>query len=164
MAASGSGPGEDPKTAYPFEDLVSAGLFILLGLGALIIALEYPTGTMRRMGPGVFPLLVSGLLTTVGVALAVQTLVSGRLKTIPPLRPKFETIRALFFVMASLLAFALLIRPAGLFAATAVQVFISTRAEPGRGVVGSVILSLVLAVVAVVIFVYGIGLPIRVWP
>lgn len=165
MAATQGGASDiDPATAYPFEDLMAALLFIVIGVGAFVIALEYPTGTLRRMGPGVFPLLVSGLMIVIGAALAVQTLASGRLKAIPSLRPKFEIVRALFFVMASLLAFALLVRPAGLFIATAVQVFIATRAEPGRALTGSIVLSLSLAVIAAVIFIYGIGLPIPLWP
>jgi hypothetical protein len=163
-ATQGAAPDVDPATAYPFEDLMAALLFMVIGIGAFVIALDYPTGTLRRMGPGVFPLLVSGLMIAIGAALALQTLLSGRLKSIPSIRPKFETVRALFFVMASLLAFALLVRPAGLFIATAVQVFIATRAEPGRALIGSIILSLSLAVIAAVIFVYGVGLHIPLWP
>lgn len=165
MAAVKAGePGADPATAYPFEDLVAALLFIVIGLGAFVMALGYDVGTMRRMGPGVFPLVVSGLLCAIGIGLAVQTLATSKLKSIPAITPRFETVRALFFVMASLLAFALLVRPAGLFIATAAQVFIVTRAEPGRPILGSIVLALSLAVIAAVIFIYGVGLPIPLWP
>lgn len=165
MAAGNSGEqGLDPKTAYPFEDLMAAALFVVIGLVAFVIALDYEIGTVRRLGPGVFPLLTSGLLTLIGVGLAVQVFLSGRLASLPSLKPRFETLRALFFVMASLLAFALLVRPAGLFIATAVQVFIVPRAEPGRPILGSIALALALAVIAAVIFIYGVGLPIPLWP
>lgn len=165
MAAAKAGEqGPDPKTAYPFEDLMTALLFVVIGVGAFVIALGYEVGTLRRLGPGVFPLLVSGLLILIGVGLAIQVFLSGKFKGLPSLRPRFETVRALFFVMASLLAFALLVRPAGLFIATAMQVFIVTRAEQGRPVFGSIVLALALAVIAAVIFVYGVGLPIPLWP
>lgn len=156
--------GAAPEPSYPFEDLVAAILFIVIGVGAFWIAQDYPTGTMRRIGPGLFAQIISGLLIAIGVGLAVQTLISGKLKEIPRVMPAFSTVRALFFVMLSLAVFAVLIRPAGLFIATFVQVFISTRAEPGRKVIGSLILSFAIACLAAVIFIYGIGLPIRLWP
>lgn len=165
MAAGNAGEqGLDPKTAYPFEDLMTSLLFVVIGLGAFVIALGYEVGTVRRPGPGVLPILVSALLTLIGIGLAVQVFVSGKLKGIPVLKPRLETVRALFFVLASLLAFALLVRPVGLFIATAVQVLIVTRAEPGRPLLGSLILALSLAVIAAVIFIYGVGLPIPLWP
>jgi hypothetical protein len=161
-------PSIDDTAVLPFEDLVTAILFILIGVGAFAIAQDYPMGTMHRMGPGMFPLLISALITLVGIGLAVQALRAKRIATDQALahRPTitFTALRALFFVMLALLAFAILIRPAGLFLATSTLVFISTRAEPGRGVLGSIILALTLACVSAAIFVYGIGLPISLWP
>ncbi len=158
----------DDDTAQPFEDLVTAVIFILIGVGAFAIALTYPVGTMHRMGPGMFPLLISGLMTVVGIGLAVQAMLARRAATsqglTTQLTPSFTAIRALFFVMLALLAFALLVRPAGLFLATSILAFVSTRAEPGRGVLGSIILSLTLSCASAAIFVYGIGLPIPLWP
>lgn len=161
-------PLADDDAAQPFEDLVTAIIFILIGVGAFAMALAYPIGTMHRMGPGMFPLLISGLITLVGVGLALQAVLAGRAAesqaVAPKLTPSFTAIRALFFVMLALLTFALLIRPAGLFLATSILAFISTRAEPGRGVLGSIILSLTLSCASAAIFVYGIGLPIPLWP
>jgi len=63
MAAGNAGEqGLDPKTAYPFEDLMTSLLFVVIGLGAFVIALGYEVGTVRRPGPGVLPMLVSALL------------------------------------------------------------------------------------------------------
>ncbi len=161
-------PLTDDDAAQPFEDLVTAVIFILIGVSAFTIALTYPVGTMHRMGPGMFPLLISGLMTVVGIGLAVQAVLAGRASTsqglTTQLTPSFTAIRALFFVMLALLAFALLVRPAGLFLATSVLAFISTRAEPGRGLLGSIALSLTLSCLSAAIFVYGIGLPIHLWP
>ncbi len=151
-----------------FEDLATAVIFILIGAGAFAIALSYPIGTLHRMGPGMFPLLISGLITFVGIGLAAQTMLAKRGATnqamAPTLTPSLTAIRALFFVMLALLAFAILVRPAGLFLATSILAFISTRAEPGRGVLGSITLSLTLSCLSAAIFVYGIGLPIPLWP
>lgn len=159
---------DEPEGTHPVEDVATAIVFIVVGVGAFIIALDYPLGTLHRMGPGIFPLLVSGLMAAIGIGLALQAMAAWRLRRVsggaPALIPNFATIRALAFVMLSLLAFALLVRPAGLFIATSVLTFIATRAEPGRAIVGSLILSLSLSCIAAVIFIYGIGLPIPLWP
>lgn len=153
---------------HPLEDVVTAAIFIVVGAVAFFIALDYRTGSLHRMGPGLFPLMVSAILTLIGVALGIQSLAALRKREVakdaPSLIPGFATIRALLFVMLSLLAFAVLVRPAGLFIATAALVFISTRAEPGRSAVRSLLLSVVVASISAVIFVYGIGLPIPLWP
>lgn len=163
----------DPKAGdgpegHPLEDVITAAIFIVVGAIAFWLATDYRTGTLHRMGPGLFPLLVSGLLTVIGLALGVQSLAALRKREVasdaPSLIPGFATIRALLFVMLSLLAFGVLVRPTGLFIATAALVFISTRAEPGRSVVRSLLLAFVIACIAAVIFVYGIGLPIPLWP
>lgn len=163
----------DPKAkaapeGHPLEDVVTAAIFIVIGVVAFYLALDYRAGTLHRMGPGLFPLMVSGILTVIGIALGIQSLAALRRREAandaPSLIPGFATVRALLFVMLSLLAFAVLVRPAGLFIATATLVFLSTRAEPGRSAVRSLFLSVVVASIAAVIFVYGIGLPIPLWP
>lgn len=163
----------DPKAkagpeGHPLEDVVAAAIFIVIGVVAFYLAQDYRTGTLHRMGPGLFPLLISGSLTVIGIALGIQSLAAWRKRDTsddaPSLIPGFATMRALFFVMLSLLAFAVLVRPAGLFIATASLVFISTRAEPGRSVVRSLFLAFVIACISAAIFVYGIGLPMPLWP
>jgi hypothetical protein len=158
----------DAEAGHPAEDLISAAIFIILGVGAFFMALDYRTGTMHRMGPGIFPLLVSGLMIVLGAALAVQALAKWRLhqasgaKT--ELLPNFAAVRALLFTMVSLLVFAMLVRPAGLLIAMTAMVFIATRAQPGRPIVSSLILAVSLSVLCAAIFVYGIGIPINLWP
>ncbi len=150
-----------------FEDLITAILFIVIGVGAFVVALSYPIGTMHRMGAGMFPLLISGLIISVGIALALQSLRVVKMTTrttMSKLIPTFTSIRALFFVMLALLTFAILVRPAGLLLATGALAFISTRAEPSRRLIPSIILSLILSGLSAAIFVYGIGLPIPLLP
>jgi hypothetical protein len=158
----------DQEAGHPVEDLVSAAIFIVLGVGAFIMALDYRTGTLHRMGPGIFPLLVSGLMAVLGAALGVQAVVAWRLRRASGantgLVPDLAAMRALILTMVSLVAFALLIRTAGMMIAITAMAFIATRAQPGRPILSSLILSASLAVICAVIFVYGIGIPISLWP
>lgn len=167
--ANPAGDGRSQADAgSPIEDLVAAGIFIAIGVGAFVIALDYRTGTLHRMGPGIFPLIVSGLMVLLGVALGVQGLTAWRLHRNAGgksgLIPDFPAVRALLLTMLSLLAFAMLIRPAGMLIAITVMAFIATRAQPGRPIVSSLILSISLSCICALIFVYGIGLPISLWP
>lgn len=158
----------DQDAGHPVEDLIAAAIFIVLGVGAFVMALDYRTGTMHRMGPGIFPLLVSGLMAVFGAALGVQALVAWRLRRASGakagLLPDMAAMRALILTMVSLVAFALLIRTAGMMIAITAMAFIATRAQPGRPILSSLILSASLAVICAAIFVYGIGIPISLWP
>jgi putative tricarboxylic transport membrane protein len=116
------------------------------------------------MGPGMLPLLIGGLLALVGIALAVQSFVLGGEGDETVSLPGLETCRAAFFVLLALLAFGLLIRPLGLFLATVVLVLVASRAEPRYPLLHAALLSLALGAMIVAIFVYGLGLPFRVWP
>ena len=160
------------NTDDPQADLVAAALFIVTGFGAVWIALDYPLGTLRRLGPGAMPMGVGVLLILSGFGLGLQTLLRLRYEgplTKPVLLgwfkwPKRHVLRATFSIVAGLCAFGLLVRPSGLFLATAVLVFLSSRAEAGTPILGSILLALVIPAMCVGIFVYGIGLPFRVWP
>lgn len=158
---------DDPQT-----DLLAAAMFVVIGVGAIWIALDYPVGTLRRLGPGALPMGLGVLLLASGLGLAAQALLRARLDPhwqgkplirIPKL-PSIHVIRSTVCVVAGLGLFGLLVRPAGLFLATAVLVLVSSRAEAGTPILGSLALAVVIPAACVGIFVYGIGLPFRVWP
>lgn len=54
------------------QDFVQGGLFAAIGVIALMMALDYPLGTPGRMGPGFFPVAISGLLALTGIAILVR--------------------------------------------------------------------------------------------
>lgn len=54
------------------QDAVQGGLFLAIGLTALLMALDYPLGTPGRMGPGFFPVIISALLTLTGVGILAR--------------------------------------------------------------------------------------------
>lgn len=56
----------------PTQDAVQGGLFVAIGISALLIALDYPLGTPGRMGAGFFPVVISALLTLTGIAILAR--------------------------------------------------------------------------------------------
>ena len=140
-------------------NLLSALLSIALGLFALYESRIYEVGELRDMGPGYFPLICAVALIGLGVLLFIVALRA------PPSQFADErpTLLSLLLIGASLLSFALLIEDYGLFPAIAVAVFISTFASENRNILRSLLLALLTAAGCVVIFVYVLALPIKVF-
>jgi hypothetical protein len=148
------------------RDFLSGLLFTFLGLVALVVASDYPMGTLRRMGPGYFPIVLGGVLTLLGLAIAAKGLSLERAPEGPSraeAAPGFVW-RPLLVVLLALVVFAVALPYIGLALAVVVLVLISAFAEPGFRLRSALPLALILAAMAVGIFVYGIGLPFRVWP
>ena len=59
------------------QDLATGVLFIIFGVGALIIGWDYPRGTSQRPGTGVLPAILSWCLIGTGGLLIVRSSISG---------------------------------------------------------------------------------------
>ena len=114
-------------------------------------------GTLRQMGPGMFPVGLGGLLFLIGVGIFVPALFHS--ENIPPIN-----LRALGAVLAAVAAFALLIGSAGLFTAILVSTVLSSLAVPGNRPQHVLLLSGGLMVLAWVIFIFILNLPISLLP
>jgi hypothetical protein len=138
---------------------VISGLALMLGGAAYAIdaVATLPLGTLRRMGPGMFPVGLGGLLFLIGVGVFVPALVHS--EKIPPVNA-----RALVAVLAGVVAFAMLIGSAGLFTAILVSTVLSSLAVPGNRPLSVLLLSLGLMVFAWAIFILILNLPIALWP
>lgn len=140
------------------RDLVAGPMFVAFGVAGLWIASEYPRGTVLRMGPGYMPVMLCGGLVFLGGVIAIKGVVSAGAKlTRWHLRP-------LILVLAAVVAFALLIEPAGLALATLAIVLIGAAGGPEFRLREALMLALGLAAGAVGLFVFGLKLPMPVWP
>ena len=140
------------------KDFYGGLLFLFFGLLALIVSRSYPMGTAMHMGPRYFPTVIGGLLVLLGLGIVVN----GLLKTGEEI--KAWAVRPLVMVLAAVVAFAFMIRPLGLALATLALVVISCFGGSESRLRDIVVLSLLLAALTVVIFIYGVGLPLKVWP
>lgn len=132
----------------------AAGIFFIsFGSFAVIVARSYEIGTTLQMGPGYFPVLVGGLLVFLGlITVACGLMMDGEAIESIALRP-------LLLIIGSVIAFAFLIQPLGLVLTILVLVVISRLGGSEFRLLDTFILFLVLGVVTVAIFVYGLGLP-----
>ncbi len=140
------------------RDFFSGLIFIAVGIIALVIGRDYSLGTPTRMGPGYFPALLGGLLTSFGVIIAARSfIITGKPIDAIPLRP-------LILILASMLAFASLLEPAGLIISTVALVVIGCLASAESRWRDMIFLTAFLLAVALGLFVYSLGLPIKIWP
>ncbi len=141
------------------KDFYAGLLFIFFGLFAVIVAAtSYPIGNAVHMGPGIFPIILGGMLILIGIVVAARVLWLGG-ETIEPISP-----RPLFMVSAGLVMFALLVEPLGFILAILALVVIGALGGWEFRVREVLVLCLVLAALAVGVFVYAIGMPINLWP
>ncbi len=100
---------------------------VMAGVGLFVVSesLGYDLGGAARMGPGFLPMGLGILIIVFGALIAIVN-EDGDVTA-----PKLAW-RPTILVLASLLAFALLIESLGLLAATAALVFISGAADPSH--------------------------------
>jgi hypothetical protein len=129
------------------------GLFV-----SLYAATHYNIGTAIRMGPGYFPTCIGALVALLGLMLLVGSLrIAG--PRLPPL-----SLRPVVLVLAAGVAFGYLLKPFGLVISTVVLVLVSAAGGTEFRLREVLALAAGLAVFAIAVFVYGLGLPFPLWP
>lgn len=145
------------------NDLVSAGLLVLLGIGLAAGSLQYGIGTLARMGPGYFPLLLGVLLIGIGALIGVSP--------VPPAEGRGApdgarlALRPWICVVCGVLAFIVLGQYGGLVPATFALIFISALGDKHNSLRAALGLATGVTVAAVLIFFYGMQMqfPLFTW-
>lgn len=146
------------------NDALAAAAVLALGVFGIVESLGYRLGAMRNIGPGVFPLIVSAGLVISGLLILIEALA---------VRPGAEDAdmsgaapRVLIFVTAALLAFAVLMPPAGLVPAIVVAVGLSALADGSLRLWQVAALAAGVAGFCALVFVYFLNLPLDLvrWP
>jgi hypothetical protein len=143
-----------------YRDLIAGGLLIFIGLVAAINAQQsYNLGTLRHMGPGMFPAMLGWLLVGLGALVLLPAFFRGGTLQKPEIRP-------LVVVCAAVTTFALTIRWLGIAPSILATTMVACLADSKLGLIGSAILGAILASFAVLIFIYGLGMPLQIvnWP
>jgi hypothetical protein len=144
------------------QDL-AAGLFlILVATLALVFSANLQTGRLVDMGSGYVPRTLAWILGGLGVIVAAR----GFLTDPPPDTPPLSEVawRPLLALTLSILVFAVLLERVGLAICVVVTVLVAGLAAPGKRLLQSLAVGLALAALSVVLFIIGLGLPIRAWP
>ena len=133
-------------------------LFTVFGVIAMLMARHLSAGTVARMGPGYFPMALGAILLVLGLVIAARPLWSIA-RSVTPL-----ALRPLLLVTGAVVVFGLLLRPLGLALATVGLVVIARLGDREFRALETALLAVFLAAVAAGLFVYGLRLPLPVWP
>jgi putative tricarboxylic transport membrane protein len=136
-----------------------AGIFfVAAGIGGLWLSQDYPVGTTISMGPGYLPrLLCCGLILLGSIIAILGVSLEGRAIRAPDWRP-------LTFVVAAILAFGLVVQSYGLVLASIASAGLTVLANRERvRPLEAILLLVLLTTFTVVLFVYLLQQPIRVW-
>ncbi len=140
------------------KDFFAGLLFMAFGLAALTMAYSYPVGVASRMGPGYFPRILGVLLLVLGAALSLCGLRQGSE------RMSALHWRPLVIILLSVWVWGLAATWLGLVVASLALVFISSVASQEFSWKEALVSGAIQAVSVVAVFVYGLGIPLPVWP
>lgn len=131
--------------------IVIAGIAVWQG-GAL------PMGSLRHIGPGMFPMVLAGFIALVGVAL-VATWARGERRGTGR-----WPMRGPLFILGSAVIFGLAVRPLGLAVAGPLLVVVAAFASDETRWIEIILFAAGMTVFCLVLFKYLLSLPIPVAP
>ena len=140
------------------QDLVCGLFFIAIGVFGMWIGKDLPMGTPSRLGTGVFPRILCWGMVASGAIIFLKGLFSqgekmGRVAW-----------RPVILISAAATAFALLIDDYGLVAAMLAMIVLSGFAGHEFYPKEFIIFSVILVLMGVAMFIWGLGMPIKTFP
>ena len=168
MSMESAGPPRSPDTSWwhvlKRTDVLSGLMFMTVAILALWFSRDYPIGTSLRMGTGYVPRLLAWILLGLGLVVLLQDLWKRDAYEPVADSESLLALRPVFFVTLGIVVFGLLIERMGLVIAVLALIGIVSLAKPGKRIIETAIMAVVLAAGAVVIFIYGLGLTLPIWP
>ncbi|MBO0344697.1 tripartite tricarboxylate transporter TctB family protein [Roseibium sp. CAU 1637] len=154
------------KAKRSVDGLLAGATVVALGAGAIVEALSYDPGSLRQIGPAVFPAALGGLMIVLGLLIfikdwrpvergstsAVSCFVSR--KSIP--------FRGLIFVTAGVVAFGFVLEWIGFVPAIVFGVFLTGQADGELSLRATLLLAVGLAAVCSLVFIMFLRLPLQV--
>lgn len=139
------------------RDIVGGLGLTVLGLAAALVARDYEFGTLNRMGPGYFPIVLGILLALLGLLIAIPAF----FRSGTSVNVEWKTFA---LVMTSIVVFAASLKTLGLIAATVLSVIVSLLADRQTRWKGRLVIAAGVAVVTYLVFAVGLSMVLPVWP
>jgi hypothetical protein len=156
--ANATGQGELVAAIRNPKDFFAGTLFIAIGIATIVLGTRYTLGSAARMGPGYFPRILGILLIALGGILATRALrVNG--SRIAALR-----WRPTLIVLGSVVLFGAIVRPVGVALSTVILIIAASAASHEFRPREAIVVGVVLAALAVGVFVVGLQLQLPIWP
>ena len=140
------------------QDFWGGMALLFFALFSLWAGSDLPGMRGFAFGPGTAPRLFGGLLVGVSALIVINGLITHG----PPLQK--WGIRAPALFIASVLFFGATVRPLGLVIASFISLMIAAAASKEVRWIEAAIWSAVLTAGCVALFIYGLNLPLQLWP
>jgi putative tricarboxylic transport membrane protein len=140
------------------QDVAGGALLLAIAAIALWLSADLPAGSLRQLGPGMFPRALAVLTGLAGAAILLDAFLQDG--------PAFERwqFRAPVFILGAAVAFGFAVRPLGLLIAAPLVMVIGAYASPETRWREVLIFGGVMTVFCVALFKFALGLPIPVAP
>lgn len=139
------------------QDFGAAIVFVVIGLAGIYFGTDLRLGTAARMGPGYFPMILSGCIIAIGLIIGGRAIiVSG------PAIERFQ-LRPIGMLVVAALIFGYAIEEVGLAIAGVAMILVASYAGRGARFKESLILAVLLTIFAIVVFVWALGQSLPVW-
>ena len=145
-----------PAAGSRQKDLLGAAAMAAIGLGAVALGRTYPMGTLTRMGPGFFPVLLGAILAVTGAVMGLAALWAapdGPQATVGP------SWRGWACILAGVAAFGVVGKQAGLVPATFATVFISALGHRKNGLRDALLLAVAAVAFCALVFAWLLRIP-----
>jgi hypothetical protein len=140
------------------KDFWAGVLFVGFGTAAVVLGSRYNLGTAARMGPGYFPRILGMMLIVLGAIIALRGLrTDGASIAAWRWRPTL-------IVLGSVVLFGLIVNRAGLALSTIILIVLASSASSEFRWKEALLSGVVLAVLAVAVFILGLKLQLPIWP
>ena len=140
-----------------FTDIIGGLFLTALGLFFAIYAQRYSMGTLNRMGPGYFPVVLGAIMALLGLLVAVPAW--SRAGVGPDVSWK-----TMFIVIGSVVLFGATLQTVGLMFTSMLTVVVASLADNDITWRTRALMAIGVAPVIYVIFIFGLGMIIPVWP
>lgn len=142
-----------------------SGVFVMLiGLAALGEALEYDLGSVRQIGPAVFPAMLGILMVILGGGIFfgdLRSVCQGLPGDVASDR-RSAPVRGLVFITAGVVVFGFVLERLGFVPAILVAVMLSAQADRDLSLKARVLIAVGLSVVCSVVFIKFLQLPLQI--
>lgn len=140
------------------KDFLAGLMFLVIAAIAILEARNYSFGTATKMGPGYFPVALGFVLGGIGFLLILRSFVITR--------DRMEALhwRPLITLVVAIIGFGLLVPKLGLAISLTLVTLGSAFANREVRPLEAVALSVFVAALSVLIFVYGLRMQLPVWP
>lgn len=139
------------------KNIAASGTLLAVGLAFGISSIfTMDVGSALRMGPGYFPLILSIVITVIGVVIGIKAL-----RDTEVFRPQIAPLRALAAIIIAPILFGLTVRGLGFLPAVALTVLSAATAATGQRPLVVLAITVGITVFCLGVFYYGLGLPVR---